>query len=40
MKGKGMVDTYLGKFDPDGVGLRMWRNFRRFEKMTKVGHPK
>lgn len=36
MKGKGVIDTYLANFDPDGLGLRLWRNFRRFEKMTKV----
>lgn len=36
MKGKGSVDTYLVLFEPDGMGLRLWRNYRRFEKMTKV----
>lgn len=37
MKGKGLIDTHLANFDPDGLGQRLWRNFRRFEKMTKVG---
>lgn len=36
MKGKGLIDTHLASFDPDGLGQRLWRNFRRFEKMTKV----
>ena len=36
MKGKGLIDTHLASFDPDGLGKRLWRNFRRFEKMTKV----
>lgn len=36
MKGKGLIDTHLASFDPDGQGLSMWRNFCRFEKMTKV----
>lgn len=36
MKGKGIVDTHLGMFDPDVLGIRLWRNFKRFEKMTKV----
>ena len=36
MKGKGVIDTYLANFDPDGLGQKYWRNFRRFEKMTKV----
>ena len=38
MKGKGLIDTHLASFDPDGLGKRLWRNFRRFEKMTKVRH--
>lgn len=36
MKGKGLMDTYIGIFEVDGIGLRLWRNYRRFEKMTKV----
>ena len=36
MKGKGVIDTYLANFDPDGLGHKYWRNFRRFEKMAKV----
>lgn len=36
MKGKGLIDTHLASFDPDGLGQRLWRNFCRFEKMTKV----
>lgn len=36
MKGKGVIDTHLASFDPNGLGQRLWRNFRRFEKMTKV----
>lgn len=36
MKGKGMIDTHLASFDPEGLGQRLWRNFKRFEKMTKV----
>ncbi|CAN0073866.1 unnamed protein product [Ectocarpus sp. 6 AP-2014] len=39
MKGKGLIDTHLASFDPDGLGQRLWRNFRRFEKMTKVYDP-
>lgn len=36
MKGKGLIDTHLASFDPDSQGQRLWRNFCRFEKMTKV----
>lgn len=36
MKGKGLIDTHLASFDPDGLGQRLWRNFIQFEKMTKV----
>ncbi|CAM9853382.1 unnamed protein product, partial [Scytosiphon promiscuus] len=39
MKGKGLIDTQLASFDPDGLGQRLWRNFCRFEKMTKVYDP-